>query len=283
MRGGQTVKKHTFLILFLFINAVILSTNITISANSNIYIRGDRIAVDLSRRNLTNEQLAEMVANGEIPYNVTVLYLGINQISDLTPLSVLTDLQELSVNNNQISDLSPLSELKNLNQLSLPRNQITDITPLSNLTNLGGAFGTLNLRDNQITDLSPLSNLTNLEWLTIRDNPISDLTPLESLTNLNVNWMNFRGTDVTPEQVEHLKEAIRLNRNTPPLGFLTEYLRAHPDSAVDVAIEILRYVVGLPPGEHFGVLQVDLGYEPRVDDAIEVLKWVAGLESVLGA
>jgi Leucine-rich repeat (LRR) protein len=149
---------------------------------------------------ITDEQLAEMVTNGKIPHNVKWLSLFDNQISDLTPLSELTNLETLSLVDNQISDLTPLSELTNLETLSLVGNQIsdltplskltnlqsldlytnkvTDITPLSNLTNLGGEFNPLNLSNNQITDISPLSNLTKLQWLSLDNNQITDLTPM---------------------------------------------------------------------------------------------------------
>jgi len=45
---------------------------------------------------------------------VTTLYLGTNQISDLSPLSNLTNLQALYLNNNQIVDISPLVENEGL-------------------------------------------------------------------------------------------------------------------------------------------------------------------------
>jgi hypothetical protein len=264
------VKKRVFVTLLV---AIITTIQVSVSA--------EWVSVDFTGQGITNEQLAEMVANGDIPQNVTVLYLGGNQISDATPLSTLISLRRLSLNRNQISDTSHLAAFVNLEKLVLSNNQITDIAPLKSLIHLGGSFGGLDLKNNLITDLSPLSTLTNLEWLVIEDNPISDLTPLESLTNLNVNWMSFEGTNLTAEQIAEFKAAIRANRDRPRFSFVAVYVQANPDFAVDVAIEILRYVVGLPPGEHFGVLQVDLGYEPRVDDAIEVLKWVVGLESVL--
>jgi internalin A len=43
---------------------------------------------------------------------------------------------ELSLDRNQITDLNPLSTLTNLTILSLDNNQIADLKPLSTLTNL---------------------------------------------------------------------------------------------------------------------------------------------------
>jgi internalin A len=63
---------------------------------------------------------------------------------------------ELSLNNNKITDLTPLSGLTNLTKLLLANNKITNLKPLSGLTNLT----MLSLANNKITDLKPLSGLT---------------------------------------------------------------------------------------------------------------------------
>jgi Leucine-rich repeat (LRR) protein len=52
--------------------------------------------ISLSSKGITDELLAEMISNGEIPQNVTNLCLLNNQISDLTPLAELTNLQFLN-------------------------------------------------------------------------------------------------------------------------------------------------------------------------------------------
>jgi Leucine-rich repeat (LRR) protein len=109
-----------------------------------------------------------------------VLWLHYNQISDLSPLAGLTNLQELYLHNNQVSDLSPLAGLTNLQELSLYWNQINDLSPLAGLTNLQE----LSLFCNQINDLSPLAGLTNLRLMDLEGNQISDISPLAGLTNL---------------------------------------------------------------------------------------------------
>jgi len=110
---------------------------------------------------ITNERLAEMVASGEIPANVTHLVLSGHRISDVTPLANLTSLVELHLVGNQIRDISPLSKLTNLRALDLSFNPIGDVTPLSNLVNLRelGLFNT----ENSFSDISSLSRLVRLE------------------------------------------------------------------------------------------------------------------------
>ncbi|MCL2108747.1 MAG: leucine-rich repeat domain-containing protein, partial [Oscillospiraceae bacterium] len=149
------------------------------------------VLVELPAQNITDEQLAELIASGEIPQNVTNLYLWGNQISDVTPISNLTNLRNLTLGENQITDISPLSELTNLTLLGLNKNPISDISPLGHLTNLTK----LGLDDVQLDNLSPLVNLTNLEYLNLSDTQIIDLSPLSELTNLNI--LNLRDNQIS--------------------------------------------------------------------------------------
>jgi internalin A len=77
-----------------------------------------------------------------------------NLIEDIGPLSGLTELTELILNENFISDLSPLTNLTELTLVWLTGNQISDISPLQGLTNLRDVW----LGDNQITNILPLVN-----------------------------------------------------------------------------------------------------------------------------
>jgi CBS domain-containing protein len=76
----------------------------------------------------------------------------------------------LSLPGNEITDLSPLAGLTNLEKLVLRFNPISDVTPLKGLTNLE----MLDLSYNKISDLSPLKGLTNLKELDLEGNPISE-------------------------------------------------------------------------------------------------------------
>jgi len=79
---------------------------------------------------------------------------------------LLSTLTHLSPMGGQITDLKPLSTLTNLTSLQLAYNSITDLKPLSTLTNLAA----LGLAHNSITDLKPLSTLTNLAVLRLDNN-----------------------------------------------------------------------------------------------------------------
>ncbi len=147
-------------------------------------------ATSLQRLSLGRVRVSdELVNNNDISdlsplsrlTNLEYLSLTSNNISDLSPLSRLTNLTGLHLGgNNSISDISSLSGLTNLISLNLWDNSISNISALSRLTNLT----LLGLSNNSISDLSPLSRLTNLEYLSLTSNNISDLSPLSRLTNL---------------------------------------------------------------------------------------------------
>jgi Leucine-rich repeat (LRR) protein len=128
---------------------------------------------------------ASQIPEGEITLTDVAGVRSLEQInsivSSLGGIEILTRLEELRVGLNRISDLSPLAGLSNLRWLSLSTNEITDITPLAGLVQLE----VLTLDFNRIVDLSPLTGLINLRELALAHNPIGSLEPLSTLFALN--------------------------------------------------------------------------------------------------
>ena len=126
------------------------------------------------------------------------------QIENLSPLANLTRLEFLDLDRNPVSDLAPLAGLTSLQTLYLQNARISDLMPLANLTGLQELY----LLDNQIRDLRPLSGLTQLENLGLSANPIwslSSLANLNSLKSLYPIWLRrlkkitpLKGLDSTP-------------------------------------------------------------------------------------
>lgn len=144
------------------------------------------------------------------------LVLGINNGTDLSALSTLTNLEELSIETSDkrkcnsifpyiaelenielinivcdgyvddtasnVADLSVLSPLESLQSLRILNGNITDISALTSLTNLES----LNLVDNNVTDISVVLELPKLEYLNIAFNPIEDYSVLDQLDSLRV-------------------------------------------------------------------------------------------------
>jgi len=166
--------------------------------------------ISLENAGINDAELAAMVANGEIPLYTTELYLFDNQISDITPLQLLTNLKILGLRNNQIEDITPLQSLVNLRTLGIESNQVSDITPLQSLINLT----TLIIEENLISDVTPLQSLTDLRVLGLRDNQINDITPLQSLTNLTrLSLGTNQISDVTPLQTLTTLDILGLGYN----------------------------------------------------------------------
>ena len=113
--------------------------------------------------------------------NLTWFSFAENDVTDLSPLAGLTNLQTLyGWSNKQLSDISPLANLGQLRYLDLGACDISDITPIEKLTRLEN----LNLSYNQIENIQPLTNLKQLTELGLKANNIVDIRPLTHLTNL---------------------------------------------------------------------------------------------------
>ena len=135
--------------------------------------------------------------------NLQWLYLTHNVVSDVTPLAGLTKLQLLVLSGNPVSDVTPLAGLVSLEKLDLRRTQVTDVTPLAGLTNLEWLY----LNDTSVTDVSPLAGLASLEKLNLRGTQVTDVTPLAQLTSLKE--LDLRGMRVvSQEHYKMLREAL---------------------------------------------------------------------------
>ena len=176
----------------------------------------------------------------EFAINLTNLHLGLNKISDVSPLKTLTKLRVLDLHRNQrIVDVSPLKTLTKLVWLSLRGNRIVDASPLSVLTNLTY----LHIGYNSLSDAVPFKTLTNLTFLNLDANRIVDVSPLSVLTNLtNLALDDNRILDVSPLSVLTNLRFLNLNDNrkisdVSPLSVLTNlrFLDLHGNEIVDVS------------------------------------------------
>ena len=164
----------------------------------------------------------------EFATNLRELHLSQNPITDLRPLSNLTQLVGLHLWHVPVRptdlDLRPLANLINLEMLSLEGNYISDIRPLMGLKKLRR----LHLSNNQIEDVSPLVGLTELWQLWLERNPIRDLTPLSglNLTDLNISNNPMKVSDISPlAALKELRTLDLLNSGISdirPLSGLTE-------------------------------------------------------------
>ena len=128
--------------------------------------------------------------------NLTVLAVPHTAaVTDLTGLEYATNLEYLTFGShgatyqNAVSDLSPISELTNLQTLDFTQNAVSDISALKKLTNLTSlSFGNHGANvpggHNSVSDISVLSNMTELTTLIFSRNSVSDISALKNLTKL---------------------------------------------------------------------------------------------------
>jgi Leucine-rich repeat (LRR) protein len=129
--------------------------------------------------------------------NLRYALLGLQAISDVSPLADLSSLEFLWLDQNYlISDISPLSGLTQLRQLNLQANRVSDLSPLGELRELEY----LNIMDNdRIDDISGVANLTKLRELWIQHSLVSSIDPISRLTHLHTLWITrCEVADITP-------------------------------------------------------------------------------------
>ena len=148
----------------------------------SITIQGTEYSTDLMQLELMGLGLTD----GDIldlKYMINLRYLNLdnNDLTDLSPVSGLTDLEQINVNNNpDLTDLSPLAGLTELRYVNFNGSPVADYSFMAGMTKL--EYVQLdNVQEDM--DLSFLSGLTNVKNIVINGN-ISDLSFLSGMTGL---------------------------------------------------------------------------------------------------
>jgi len=118
--------------------------------------------------------------------NLECLVLYFSRVESLEPLSNLQNLRTLYISgdisqDHLISDLLPISSLSQLESCSLTNHKITDITALDNWVGLGSISKGLDLSHNTISDISIFENVQQFGNISLFDNLITDISPLSYL------------------------------------------------------------------------------------------------------
>lgn len=152
--------------------------------------------------------------------NLEVVYLMNDQITNIAPLANHSSLRTLTLSGNPISDISTIQTLTGLTTLFLDSVSLTSIADLANVTSLQ----TLYIRNNDITDISPLANLTQLHILYLEHNQITDITPLQNLTLLETLVLDYNMIDTIPSlsNLTNLKKLYASYDNIEDISNLSE-------------------------------------------------------------
>lgn len=123
-------------------------------------------------------------------------------IYDGSGLQYCTKLKYLDLgHNDDLSDLSFVSTMPELEVLIIAMTNISDLSPLANCPKLEY----LEIQETPVADLSPLANCMNLAHLNICNlENVTDASPLYGLSNLERLWVGTN-TPIPAEQKEELK------------------------------------------------------------------------------
>ncbi|MDR0380693.1 MAG: hypothetical protein LBH86_01675 [Oscillospiraceae bacterium] len=129
--------------------------------------------------NADYQSLADLVF---LPSLTRLTLRGHGQRLDLSPLSALTNLSELSLRHVRLTpeDLERIAEKTSLTVLDLQDTYLSSLDAVAPLTELTD----LNVRGNSVTDLTPLAHLTGLRTLDISLNAVENSAPLAGLVGL---------------------------------------------------------------------------------------------------
>ncbi len=153
--------------------------------------------------------------------NLTSLYLGQQDVTDLSPLSGHQRLQLLELSGNGIQSVAPLANLTSLESVYLTGNSITNLTPFATLPRLR----TLELSSNGISDVAPLADATSLLYLNVSDNElesVSGLSTLDNLAMLNVSYNQL----TSAAQFSSMTRLIELNLSSNAITTLEPLVEA---------------------------------------------------------
>ena len=124
-------------------------------------------------------------------------------ITDLSDLAQMVNLEELALCNQKIEDISGLKELP-LKKLYLSKNMITDFSVLLNLIDMD----TLCIMENPAENLSVIGECTGILRLNIQG---MNLTDIDFLKNLSLDYLDMSNVEVENNIFEPLSEMKKLD------------------------------------------------------------------------
>lgn len=123
--------------------------------------------------------------------NLITLNLSGTHVSDLMPLRNLNALENLNLSGTQVNTLEPLRYCNHIRELSLNNTRLTDLSILVSFPMLE----VLDISSTGISDLKPLTDLSQMKALQMNQTKVKDLSPLAGLKKLET--VAFSGTPVT--------------------------------------------------------------------------------------
>ena len=178
----------------------LIKLNVSDTAINNI--EGIKICRNLEELNLGNndiETLSYLFETEKIDNETVAILRGIKKLDvryttktgfSFSGLKKITSLTELYAQGNELTSITGVAELANLEYLNLDDNSISSIEPFRTTTTENGIELTkdlisakqISLKNNEITDISVLSYLPEIEYLNLAENHVRVISPIEKFT-----------------------------------------------------------------------------------------------------
>ena len=146
--------------------------------------------------------------------NVVEIDLSCKNITEITRLDNLVNLQVLNLSENKITEIKNIDNLVNLPYLYLSTNMITEIKNLDNLVNLR----VLNLANNKITEIKNIDTMVNLQVLNLSYNMITEIKNIDTMVNLRQLLMYFN--QIT--EIKNIDTMVNLQELNLSYNMITE-------------------------------------------------------------
>lgn len=215
---------------------------------------------------------------------ITSLDISGKNVTDLTGISVFTNLNKLLAQGNKLTNISELEKMNKLTYLNLSNNNLgKNISPVWKLTNLAELY----IDNTGITnsEFAGVTNLNKLQKLSVNKNKLTYLDPIKGITTLkelyvsNNNIDNLSGIKVEKFVADNQEIIISEDVNKSIVfndKVLASRVRARLGSAVKSATPINgRWAITLSTADLYKVENLDLS--PTANDSEEITD-ITGLE-----
>ncbi len=215
----------------------------------------------LIRETVARLRNKEPTALSESDYRaITQLDLEGLEISDLTPLAVLTELEELVLSFTDVESIAPLSQLSKLAWLALAQTKVSDLGPIQHLHHMRS----LSLAETLVVNLGPLQGLAQLESLNLRGVLADNIEAIAHLTQLSsLSLASTKVTNLSPlRHLDGLRSLSLVNMalsDLRPLAKLTGLTALHLSRTQVADLSPLSDLVNLETLSLSQTAVVDLG------------------------
>ena len=177
------------------------------------------------------------------------IYFSNTMVDDISPLRNLNDLEFIECSGSKINSLEPLRYASNLKDINCLATAISEVGVVANLKNLIN----LNIGETRVTNIDTLSGLINISQLDLTNLQLDDfgaLARMESLTYLNLSGTNILSLETLSElpNLQNLNIGNTQITNVEPLKSLPSLsiLQANFSNIDDIELlsgmESLKYI-----------------------------------------